>query len=128
MYLVSSGFSFKPTSSSSSSSLTQFNQELVCRKVVVKHSIKSNQNLTNCTVCTNSGAYYCQNDMYLHVLRYYSCNTIDNAIYDDISDILYSTFISHGCQYPTPLNLVQSPMLILVGKLIKFFIILHYIK
>ena len=36
MYLVSSGFSFKPTSSSSS---PQFNQEWVCRKVVVKHSI-----------------------------------------------------------------------------------------
>ena len=42
MYPVSSGFSFKPTSSSSSSSLTQFSQEWVCRKVVVKHSIKSN--------------------------------------------------------------------------------------
>ena len=43
MYLVSSGFSFKPTSSSSSSSSTQFSQEWVRRKVVVKHSIKSNQ-------------------------------------------------------------------------------------
>ena len=43
MYLVSSGFSFKPTSSSSSSSSTQFSQEWVCRKVVVKQSIKSNQ-------------------------------------------------------------------------------------
>ena len=31
MYLVSSGFSFKPTSSSSS---TQFSQEWVCRKIV----------------------------------------------------------------------------------------------
>ena len=40
MYLVSSGFSFKPTSSSSSS--TQFSQEWARRKVVVKHSIKSN--------------------------------------------------------------------------------------
>ena len=40
MYLVSSGFSIKPTSSSSSSSSTQFSQEWVCRKVVVKHSIK----------------------------------------------------------------------------------------
>ena len=40
MYLVSSGFSFKPTSSSSS---TQFSQEWARRKVVVKHSIKSNQ-------------------------------------------------------------------------------------
>ena len=42
MYLVSSGFSFKPTSSSSSS--TQFSQEWVCRKVVVKtfNKIKSN--------------------------------------------------------------------------------------
>ena len=44
MYLVSSGFSFKPTSSSSSSSSTQFSQEWARRKVVVKHSIKSNQN------------------------------------------------------------------------------------
>ena len=44
MYLVSSGFSFKPTSScSSSSSSTQFSQEWARRKVVVKHSIKSNQ-------------------------------------------------------------------------------------
>ena len=42
MYLVSSGFSFKPTSSSSSSSSTQFSQEWARRKVVVKHSIKSN--------------------------------------------------------------------------------------
>ena len=44
MYLVSSGFSFKPTSSSSSSSSssTQFSQEWVCRKVVVKHSIQGN--------------------------------------------------------------------------------------
>ena len=41
MYLVSSGFSFKPTSSSSSS--TQFSQEWARRIVVVKHSIKSNQ-------------------------------------------------------------------------------------
>ena len=42
MYLVSSGFSFKPTSScSSSSSSTQFSQEWARRKVVVKHSIKS---------------------------------------------------------------------------------------
>ena len=39
MYLVSSGFSFKPTSSSSSS--TQFSQEWARRKVVIKHSIKS---------------------------------------------------------------------------------------
>ena len=39
MYLVSSGFSFNPTSSSSSS--TQFSQEWVCRKVVIKLSIKS---------------------------------------------------------------------------------------
>ena len=45
MYLVSSAFSFKPTSSSSSSSSTQFSQEWVRRKVVVKHSIKSNQDL-----------------------------------------------------------------------------------
>ena len=36
MYLVSSGFSFKPSSS------TQFSQERVCRNVVVKNSIKSN--------------------------------------------------------------------------------------
>ena len=43
MYLVSSGFSFKPTSSLSSSSSTQFSQEWARRKVVVKHSIKSNQ-------------------------------------------------------------------------------------
>ena len=45
MYLVSSGFYFKPTSSSSSSSSssTQFSQEWARRKVVVKHSIKSNQ-------------------------------------------------------------------------------------
>ena len=43
MYLVSSGFSFKPTSScSSSSSSTQFSQEWARSKVVVKHSIKSN--------------------------------------------------------------------------------------
>ena len=42
MYLVSSGFSFKPTSSSSSSSSTQFSQEWARRKVVIKHSIKSN--------------------------------------------------------------------------------------
>ena len=41
---MSSGFSFKPTSScSSSSSSTQFSQEWARRKVVVKHSIKSNQ-------------------------------------------------------------------------------------
>ena len=45
MYLVSSGFSFKPTSSSSSSSSTQFCQEWVRRKVVVKHSIKSKSKL-----------------------------------------------------------------------------------
>ena len=46
MYLVSSGFSFKPTSScSSSSSSTQFSQEWARRKVVVKHSIKSNLQL-----------------------------------------------------------------------------------
>ena len=45
MYLVSSGFSFKPTSScSSSSSSTQFSQEWARRKVVVKHSIKSKLN------------------------------------------------------------------------------------
>ena len=49
MYLVSSGFSFKPTSScSSSSSSTQFSQEWARRKVVVKHSIKSNQNWPPC--------------------------------------------------------------------------------
>ena len=42
MYLVSSGFSFKPTSSSSSSSSTKFSQEWARRKVVVKHSLKSN--------------------------------------------------------------------------------------
>ena len=42
VYLVSSGFSFKPTSSSSSCSLTQFSQEWVCRKVVVKYSINHN--------------------------------------------------------------------------------------
>ena len=40
MYLVSSGFSFKLTSSSSSSSLTQFSQEWARRKVVIKHSIQ----------------------------------------------------------------------------------------
>ena len=44
MYLVSSGFSFKPTSSSSSSSSTQFSQGWARRKVVVKHSIKSKLN------------------------------------------------------------------------------------
>ena len=44
MYLlVSSGFSFKPASSSSSSSLTQFSQKWVRRKVVVWHSKKSKQ-------------------------------------------------------------------------------------
>ena len=47
MYLVSSGFSFKPTSSSSSSSSTQFSQEWARRKVVVKHSIKSNKGQYN---------------------------------------------------------------------------------
>ena len=42
MYLVSSGFSFKPTSScSSSSSSNRFSQEWARRKVVVKLSIKS---------------------------------------------------------------------------------------
>ena len=41
MYLVSSGFSFKPTSFSSSSSSTQFSQEWARRKLVVKHSIKN---------------------------------------------------------------------------------------
>ena len=49
MYLVSSGFSFKPTSSSSSSSSTQFSQEWARRKVVVKHSIKSNPPLSQAT-------------------------------------------------------------------------------
>ena len=47
MYLMYSGFSFKPTSSSSSSSSTQFSQELVCGKVVVKHSINPNPNKSN---------------------------------------------------------------------------------
>ena len=41
MYLVSCGFSFKPTSSSSSS--TQFIQEWVCKNVVVKHSINQSK-------------------------------------------------------------------------------------
>ena len=51
MYLVSSGFSFKPTSScSSSSSSTQFSQEWARRKVVVKHSIKSNHCYTRLLV------------------------------------------------------------------------------
>ena len=52
MFLVSSDFSFKPTSSSSSSSSTQFSQEWVCRKVVVKHSIKSNHKNTRFIVRT----------------------------------------------------------------------------
>ena len=43
---MSSGFSFKPTSFSSSSSSTQFSQELLCRKVAVKHAI----NLSGTTV------------------------------------------------------------------------------
>ena len=43
MYPVSSGFSFKPTSFSSSSLSTQFSQQWVYRKVVVRHSIKSKQ-------------------------------------------------------------------------------------
>ena len=49
MYLVSSGVSFKPTSSSSASSSTQFSQDWARRKVVVKHSIKSNLLRTLCT-------------------------------------------------------------------------------
>ena len=53
MYLVSSGFSFKPTSScSSSSSSTQFSQEWARRKVVVKHSIKSKKSLTFTYMCS----------------------------------------------------------------------------
>ena len=54
MYLVSSGFSFKPTSSSSSSSSTQFSQEWACRKMVVKHSIKSNQIIDHEIMITRS--------------------------------------------------------------------------
>ena len=46
---MSSGFSFKPTSSSSSSSSTQFSQEWTHRKVVIKHSIQSYQGLSNQT-------------------------------------------------------------------------------
>ena len=54
MYLVSSGFSFKPTSScSSSSSSTQFSQEWARRKVVVKHSIKSKSNVLWMNVYVN---------------------------------------------------------------------------
>ena len=59
MYLVSSGFSFKPTSSSSSSSSTQFSQEWACRKVVVKHSIKSIKSIVFCVRVFLLGIHIC---------------------------------------------------------------------
>ena len=84
MYLVSSRFSFKPTSSSSSSSSTQFSQEWARRKLVVKHSIKSNKILNN-ALC-----------LWLCVVRRAACT------------VLWTMGLHDACSHGSPTGVVLS--------------------